>query len=139
MFSLVTLDGYTPAVGSESYDLVANGNLYTDFEIPVWIAFSFWVTTADVLAAADGFQLDLNYVDPTGQTITVNGTPFSLGNAAGFSTIPVTQIQRQSGSSLVEIVATRGGGGLGSPVVAGRIMMSRFCFDNLAVNNIWTP
>lgn len=139
MLSIVKLEPHTPAVGTSAFDLVSAGNLYSDFDIPVWISVAFWVVTPDVLAVADGYQIDINYVDPTGQTRTINSTPFSLGNGAAFSVIPVTPIQRESATSLVELVATRGGAGLGAPEVAARIMMTRLCNDNIAVSNIWTP
>lgn len=140
MFTIVKLDNYEPIVGSQTFDLVANNIVDPDaFDIPVWLSVTYWIVTEDVAAIAEGFSISVNYVDPTGTTRTIAGTPISLGIAEGIFVLPVTPIQRQSASSLVELVATRSAGGAGAPIVSARIMASRLNYEHIPVQANWTP
>ncbi len=136
MFSIIRLDNFEPEPGTVSYDLVANNHLSPDFDIPVWVSMAYWVVSAD---GGDGFSMSINYVDPTGQTRSIDGSTIGLGDSAAFVVVPVTPIQRLSDSSLVEVTATNFGSGAGSPLVAARIMVGRMSYEQIVAGADWTP
>lgn len=95
------MDPVTPANGTFDF---FSANLTPDFETPVWCSFAYWVDVAAVLGTA--FTMDVNYVDPTGQTRTESGSPISLADSTGFFRSPLFSIQRLSATSVVEVVRT---------------------------------
>lgn len=90
---------------------------------PVWMSFDFWVHTADVLAGA--FTMDINWLDPTNQTRTINGSTISLGDATGRnSNNQVFAVQRLDGTALWEAASTLIGSA-GSSLISYRLMLQK--------------
>lgn len=130
---IVELNDATPA--DDTYDMHDAG-MSDDNGIPVWVSIAYWVTTADVTAG--GYSISLEYVDPVGETRVVNGTPISLADATAFTYVPVFPIQRQSSSSLAQLVADLSGLA-GSAKISARIKFSGESNENIGGFHEWTP
>lgn len=128
----IYFDGRAPS--NDTFDF-HDADLTNSFEGTVWCSMTYWVSTADILAAG-AFNVDINYTDPTGQTRAVNGTPISLQDGTAFFASPVFPIQRLSGGSTLEAVSTLGGVAAGS-AVSCRIMFSGYTEEDISLTE-WT-
>lgn len=106
------VDAVTPANGQEDFTQITGCQ---DATGPHWVSFCYWIDTADALASG-AFNIDINYVDPTGQTRTINGPPISLQDSAGFANVAVQMVQRQTETSAWTLDLTLAGSAAGSKV-----------------------
>lgn len=84
------LDGITPA--NTVVDTLAQiPQLHNDS--PCFIGFQYWVHTAGG-ASAGAFSVDISWVDPTGTTRTIFGSPVSLQDGTAMFSSPVQILER---------------------------------------------
>lgn len=129
---IVYFDDRTPS--NDSFSLY-DGGLSDCSSIPLWLAWTYWISTEDLLAAG-AVNIDFEYVDPTGQTRTISGSPISLQDGTSQFSSPFVQAIRQNDTSLARMVMTLAGSAADAKV-AFRLRFTGDTNENLGGQTNW--
>lgn len=130
---IVYFDDRTP--GNDNFSLY-DGGLNDCPSIPLWLSWTYWVSVDDILAVG-AVNIDFEYIDPTGQTRTVNGSPISLQDSTAQFSSPLVQAVRQSDSSLARMVMTLAGLAASSKVSC-RVRFTGDTSESIGGYTAWT-
>lgn len=132
MDKIIFFDDRTPV--SDNFSLYDAG-LSDCGSIPLWLSWTYWVSTDDILAVG-AVNIDFEYIDPTGQTRVINGSPISLQDGTAQFSSPVVQAVRQDGTSLARMVMTLIGLAASSKV-ACRVKFTDDTNENIGSSTEW--
>lgn len=97
------VDGSAPT--THSFDIDTGDDVLFDGPGPFWVSVQYWIDTPGGVGAG-AFTADFNYVDPTGVSRPISGSPISLQDPNGIYIGPITPVVRQSNSSAWTFDAT---------------------------------